>query len=534
MEIIVTFNLNKETSTGLLKEIIRHLKERIIELEEKVGGLNEKVQTQEETRKLLLEELSLLKKKYFDNLSEKGKGKSKYKKRKETLIYNRNPLGDLEIEFKEIEEISIIHELIEKICKECGSSKLKKMNGAYETSKEIEVVEQKFIKKNHLREKWKCLDCGKITTAKGSLKRVPGGKYSINLGIEVVIDKYLNHIPLDRQRRIMARDYLIIDTKTLYGLTRHLENLLDDIPRMILKEILNQKTVNIDESPLSIFSPERKKGYVWSVSNNYGQYYQYELTRSGKVAEEMLFGFKGRVVSDAYGGYNFLYFMKEITHAGCWSHARRNFIEAENNHPISREMVDLINTLYDIDHEAISFEHLLNLRKTKSVKVLVEIEEWMENTKGKYLKDSKLGKAIKYLKRGLRPFESKGEIVNPTHIGALREFTRDEYIPLDNNIAEQSQRAPVMGRNNFNGFKTIDGADTGMVFYSIVGTCHKLGVPVKSYLKEMTLRALKNEKLITPFEFGKELQALLSQESMNSCHKNHETHDMSLRTDAKS
>jgi transposase len=515
MERIMTFDLNKETSIGLLKEVIRHLEEKIFKLEKKVTGLDEKIQSQEEKRKLLLEELTLLKKRYFDNLSEKGKKRSKYKKRKETLIYNQNPLGDLEIEFKEIEEISIIHELIEKICKECGSNKLKKMNGAYEMSKEVEIVEQKFIVKSHLREKWQCLDCGKISTARGSLKLVSGGKYSINLGIEVVIDKYLNHIPLDRQRRMMARDYLIIDTKTLYGLTRHLEMLLEDIPKMILKEILKQKTVCVDESPLCIFSPERKKGYVWSVSNNYGQYYQYELTRSGKVAEEMLLGFKGRVMSDAYGGYNFLYFMDDIVHAGCWSHSRRKFIEAENDHPISREMVELINKLYDIDHEAISFEHLLTLRKTKSVKVLERIEAWMENAKGKYLKDSKLGKAIKYLKRGLRPFESKGEVVNPNHIGALREFIRDAYIPLDNNIAEQSQRAPVMGRKNFNGFKTLDGADTGMVFYSIVGSCHKLKVPVKSYLKEMTLRALKNEKLITPFEFGRELQKLLSQKSVS-------------------
>jgi hypothetical protein len=31
----------------------------------------------------------------------------------------------------------------------------------------------------------------------------------------------------------------------------------------------------------------------------------------------------------------------------------------------------------------------------------------------------------------------------------------------------------------------------------------------------MTLRALKNEKLITPFEFGRELQKLLSQKSVS-------------------
>jgi len=311
----------------------------------------------------------------------------------------------------------------------------------------------------------------------------------------------------------MARDYLIIDTKTLYGLTRHIHDLLEDIPNLILKDILNQRAVHADESPMSIFSPEKQNGYVWSVSNNYGQYYQYELTWSGEIAKEMLKGFEGAVVSDAYGGYNFLYFLDKIIHAGCWAHVRRRFIEAEDNFPRSREMIDLIDSLYDIDHQANSFDELLELRKSKSKLVIDNIEEWLAAASGKFLKDSKIAKAIKYLKRGLRPFEAKGKIVNKNHLGALKEFLRNPYIPLDNNTAEQSQRSPVMGRKNFNGFKTLDGADTGMVFYCIVGTCNKLGVPVRQYLKDMVVRSLKNEKLITPFKYGQELQAALSRKS---------------------
>ena len=511
----MSYNLNKETSIGFLKEVIRHLEQKILDLESKVSNLTKELNTEEETKKKLMEELSILRQKYFDRLSEKGKGEKGRKKKGENLLHNKNPLGDLDIEVEELEEVSKVHELIDKICQYCNSNKLKQMKGAYEESKEVEIIEKKFIIKKHLREKWLCLECGKITTAKGALKLIPGGRYSVDLSISIVIDKYLNHIPLDRQRKIMARNNLYIDTKTLFGLTRHLEDLVEEIPKLILKEILAQKTVNVDESPIYIFSPERKKGYVWSVSNNYGQYYQYELTRSGKVAKEMLVGFIGRVISDAYGGYNFLYHIEEIIHAGCWSHSRRRFIEAEKDYPRSREMVDLIDKLYVIERKAHSFDELLKLRTNESTEFLSEIEKWMEDAKGSYLKDSKIGMAIKYLKRGLTPFKDKGKIVNKNHLGPLKEFIRDPYIPLDNNIAEQAQRGPVMGRKNFNGFKTIDGADTAMVFYSIVGTCHKLGVPVRPYLKEMAIRSLKNEKLITPFEYGRELQEVLSKSSSN-------------------
>jgi len=502
------FKLSKEKSVGFLKEAIIFLEEKVVKLENENAALKELCSDENAVKKQLMDELAILKKRYFDSLSERGK-KDKIPRKKRDflkLIHNKNPLGELQLQTEGLDEIETIHKLIDKICSFCSSNNIKKMNGCYEESREIEIIEKKFIIKKHLREKWICQDCNKITTAKGGLKLIPGGKYSIELAISIVIDKFLNHIPLDRQRKMMARNRLYIDTKTIFGITDHLERLLESIPKLILKEILSQKTTYVDESPMNIFHPERQKGYIWSVSNNYGQYYQYELTRSGDVAKEMLKGFSGIVVSDAYGGYNFLYFMKEIIHSGCWAHSRRKFVEAEITSPIAQEMVDLTDKLYAIERKAQDFKHLQILRESESTIIVNEIELWLKKYHGKYLKKSAIGKAIKYLERGLRPFESKGKIVNKNQVGALKEFLNNEYVPLDNNAAERSQRDPVMGRKNYNGFRTLDGADTAMTFYTIIGTCKRLEVPPWAYLKEMAMRSLQGKIIITPFQFGRELQ----------------------------
>ena len=62
-----------------------------------------------------------------------------------------------------------------------------------------------------------------------------------------------------------------------------------------------------------------------------------------------------------------------------------------------------------------------------------------------------------------------------------------------------------MGRNNFNGFRTINGADVGMFFYTIIGTCKLLTVNPKAYLLEMGLRSARGEPVLTPYEFGRQI-----------------------------
>ena len=144
------------------------------------------------------------------------------------------------------------------------------------------------------------------------------------MGVEIAHDKFVNHMPLDRQSQDMKSSGLMVSPKTLFGITEHLHNLVEEIPAMIREEILSQKWAHIDESPMKFFNPKKASGFVWSLSNNFGAYYQFEPSRSGAVAKEMLKGFKGTVISDAHKGYDWLDDPKQtdMGHAYCWNKVR--------------------------------------------------------------------------------------------------------------------------------------------------------------------------------------------------------------------
>lgn len=80
----------------------------------------------------------------------------------------------------------------------------------------------------------------------------------------------------------------------------------------------------------------------------------------------------------------------------------------------------------------------------------------------------------------------------------LTAFLTDANVPLDNNAAERSLRGPVMGRNNYHGFRTLDGADIGMTYFSLIDSCKLMRLTPEFYLREMAHRACRGEPLETP------------------------------------
>ena len=87
----------------------------------------------------------------------------------------------------------------------------------------------RFVYKNHRRQKYAC-SCGScIETALGPDKLVPGGRYSIDFAIYVAISKYCDHLPLERQVRMMARDGLVVTSQTLWDQIEHLTWVVESV-----------------------------------------------------------------------------------------------------------------------------------------------------------------------------------------------------------------------------------------------------------------------------------------------------------------
>ena len=108
--------------------------------------------------------------------------------------------------------IEVVHELAEadQTCPQCGGM-LKERPGQTEDSDEIDVVERRFVLVKHQRKKYRCACNGCIDTAPGPLRLaarpdVRGRRYSPAFAVEVAVNKYLDHLPLERQARVMSRE----------------------------------------------------------------------------------------------------------------------------------------------------------------------------------------------------------------------------------------------------------------------------------------------------------------------------------------
>ena len=63
----------------------------------------------------------------------------------------------------------------------------------------------------------------------------------------------------------------------------------------------------------------------WEGSKKPIRIFEYQPDRSGKRPANFLKGFTGYLVTDGYAGYNQV---ANVTHCGCWAHARRKWREA--------------------------------------------------------------------------------------------------------------------------------------------------------------------------------------------------------------
>ena len=483
-------NLDEEKDINYVKEVAKVLYGSNLILQEEIKHLKSELIDHNQLRLELDGKLVTLKKRFFDKGCEKLHPKLHGRDNQELLPHNTVPIV---VDPKKTSEL-IDHEVIHKIsdgCPKCSKKELKKMNEIFETSVEIDVIERTYVKTIHKKQKYRCPCCEIIVTAPGQEKLRKGSKYSIDLAVNVAVDKFSYHLPLERIERQMREVGLNIDSKQLYSLTEMLYINLEAIAEKIRQEVLGYGYVHIDETRGKILKTNTN-GYIWAITNKFGAYFQFETTRSGLVAVEMLKDFSGTIITDGFTGYNRFSKDEQLKTkvANCWAHARRKFMDAKDDFPIAEEYLLLVQALYHIEHQAKSFETLKELRRDRSSLIIDQIFEWLKVHERRTLPRSGIGKAIRY---SLSLWKG------------LTIFLNDPMIPLDNNTAERALRNPVKGRDNYNGYMSINGADTAMFFYTIIESCKLIKLNPRKYLSDMARRHWNGKNLITPFEYVREL-----------------------------
>jgi transposase len=381
----------------------------------------------------------------------------------------------------------------DKVCPNCGGG-LHEMAGQYEEYDEIDVLPLRFVIKHHKRKKYAC-SCGScIETALGPDRLTPGGRYSIDFAIYVAISKYMDHLPLERQVRMMAREGLVVTSQTLWDQIEQLTWVVESVMPRLHAHVLGHHVVGADETRWELFGKKPGQGkswFVWVLRVETAVYYAIRGGRSFSTAKALLGSFAGVLMCDGFVVYNSLSSAyPRVVLAHCWAHVRREFVEIEKSFPKPcGEVIDLIGELYDVERDSPKGpdgdEERTKLRDTRSRSIIDRIEEWFYRTVPRCLPESGLHKAIGYMVNMW-----KGLVL----------FLDDPRIPLDNNGTERAARGPVLGRKNHYGSQSVRGTEVAATLYSLMESAKLNALDPRLYLRAAVRAGLRHETVPLPHE----------------------------------
>jgi transposase len=358
-----------------------------------------------------------------------------------------------------------------------------------------------------------------------------GVKYDFSV-IAAALSMKLNfHQPTYRQQDIFAQAGYFPSRSTLNDLFNYsaivIEPLFEEAWRLLLRQnvllgddtrvrlltrgALEDEEVEKMNHRLGVRSRERPPpgsvtSYVWLYTGLDGaapyDIFHWSLTHEDCWIDSHLETFKGVFVGDAAGPNARLPQRSDgrIVHAACNSHARREFIAAEKNHPLeAAKGLAFYKLLYDVEIRSrlIDGVDLLEFRRKEAIPVWTAFREWIDSDALKgILPKSQLGKALTYMRN---------------HWVALQRYLYDARLPIDNNQSERTIRPFVIGRRNWTFLGHPKAAPGRLQLFSIASSAHRHGLMVDDYfedvLKKLAHAQQRESHLLEP---GSEyLQSLL-------------------------
>lgn len=385
----------------------------------------------------------------------------------------------------------VVHELpADQItCNECGRERAA-IPGQAETTEEVTLVRRRLELVRHVRTKYLCgCDEKPVTTAPMPPRLIPGGRYSTDFAVEVACDKYLNHLPLDRQRKMLGRDGLQVTTQALWDQVEAVADVLKPAHDALREWILRKPLIHADETRWKlIVAPQTQTWQAWGIACEDAVCYRILPSRSAEAGRDLLGDYQGVVMVDGYAAYETIARGSPgmiLVH--CWAHVRRKYVEIETFYPSETKVIlGLIRKLYLIEKDLPEWQGLqgeelsrvlserVQARRERSAAVLQEILDWVAGVR--QTRESGLRKAVEYMTQRWT---------------GLTRFVDDGRVPLDNNLIERSLRPIAMGRKNHLGSKSERGIEAAAILYSLIESAKLAGVEPRTYIRAAVDAALE-------------------------------------------
>ena len=388
-------------------------------------------------------------------------------------------------------------------CLCCGSARLRKLGE--DITETLEVIPRRWKVIQHVREKFTCRDCEKISQAPAPFHVIARGWAGPNLLAMILFEKYGQHQPLNRQAERYAREGVPLSLSTLADQVGACCAVLAPLLRRLEGHVFAAERLHGDDTTVPVLAKGKTDtGRCWVYVRDDRPFggrdppaamFYYSRDRAGEHPQAHLADYAGIFQADAFGGYNKLYQAGRkpgpIVEAACWVHARRPFFImadiAENARrkaqgktpgvisPLALEAVRRIDALFAIERSinGHSAERRRDVRQELSAPLVADLESWMREQRAKLSRGNDLARAMDYLLK---------------RWPAFTRFLDDGRVCLSNNVAERALRGIALGRKSWLFAGSDRGGQRAAALYSLIVTAKLNDVDPQAWLADVLAR----------------------------------------------
>lgn len=374
----------------------------------------------------------------------------------------------------------------ERACEKCGRDRT---CIGHDVSEVVELKPAELYVRVDKREKLACLPCeGELVRAPLAEKVVPSGLFGLQLVAQLLVEKYVDGLPLHRQRERLQRLGLDVSVSTLCDQVKWSTDLLRPLWRAALDKVIAARVMHVDGTGLPVLDPNavggKRLGTLWGYVgvDDDGSTAAYVYASTGKKLgqkpgelgpEDVLKRRKGIVVADASNVFDASFEREDLVECGCNMHGRRYWVKAlEAGDQRAALPIAAYKKLYEIEAEIRDRDAATKLavRRKRSKPVFDELVSWCRTRRPYEPPSSKLGVAIQY---------------TLNHHVALGRFLEDGNIPIDNGAVERLHVRAAIARKNFLHVGADSGGERAAIAFTILGSCRIAGVDPITYLADV-------------------------------------------------
>lgn len=384
-------------------------------------------------------------------------------------------------------------------CPCCGGTNLSKIGE--DVTETLDVVPRQWFVTEHVREKFSCRFCEKISQPPAPFHAIARGFAGPSLLAMILVDKYANHQPLNRQSDKFACEGIELSVSTMADHVGACAATLTPLHELIKAHVFAAERIHGDDTTVPVLAKmQTRTGRIWTYVRDDRPFsgqappaavFFYSPDRTSVHPERHLAGYAGILQADAYAGFNALYQADRkpgpITEAACWAHARRKFFEladvastARNRKsaaisPIAFAAAQKIDAIFAAERSINGRppDQRLSARQADIAPLVNELIEWMKRERAKLSRHNDVAKAIDYvLKR----------------IEAFTRFLADGRICISNNAAERELRAIALGRKSWLFAGSDRGGERAAVMLTLIHTAKLNDVDPQAWLADVLAR----------------------------------------------